>query len=142
MKPSKLKAKAKRKAKRLRRKLRKLAKKWRRQRARGKGKTLKQRRDARAEKWGTPGFYSWGAMIEIYGDRCALCGATGVPMTEGHIIPMSRRGSNWSWNIRPECAPCNHEKDNLLDEELSSSFWESRPGQTVWPPLEVGLVDL
>lgn len=136
MKAKKLRAKEKRKAKRLRRKLRKLAKKWKKKVARGKGKTLKERRQSRAEKWGAPGFYCWDSMIEIHGDRCSLCGVSGVPMTEGHIIPLSRGGSNWSWNIRPECSPCNHEKDNFLDEELPRSFWVSRPDVEAWPRLD------
>lgn len=61
--------------------------------------------------------FDWAEVLELYGNRCAFCGVDGH-MTVDHIIPISRGGGNWPWNIRPLCEPCNTLKGSQLDAEF------------------------
>lgn len=51
----------------------------------------------------------WNDLKEQYG-RCLCCGATDVPLSPDHIVPLSRGGSNGIENIQPLCLPCNLRK--------------------------------
>jgi 5-methylcytosine-specific restriction endonuclease McrA len=84
-----------------------------------KGKLSCQKRNSerRARLLGAPGFHNFKAITDLYEDKCALCGRDDVPMTVGHIIPLSRGGDNWAYNIRPECKSCNSSKHDKLDHE-------------------------
>ena len=83
-----------------------------------KGKETKRRfyHTRRSRKAGAAGFHDFAVSLEIYGHRCALCGDAESKLTVGHIIPLSRGGSNWQFNIRPECKPCNSSKKDRLDQ--------------------------
>jgi 5-methylcytosine-specific restriction endonuclease McrA len=60
---------------------------------------------------------------EMFKNKCAFCGITGVPMTMEHIVPISRRDvlnpGTVRGNMIPLCRPCNSSKhDKLLEEYL------------------------
>jgi len=64
----------------------------------------------------SPGF-DWDEVLERYGHQCAFCSTEGI-LTVDHIIPISRGGGNWAWNIRPLCELCNFTKGSQLDAEF------------------------
>ncbi len=59
-----------------------------------------------------------------WGDACAYCGATGVPLNIEHVRPRSRLGSSRIANLVIACAPCNKAKGSRSVE----SFLADRPG--------------
>ena len=84
--------------------------------ARAGGKEEKHMARERALGRVSAGF-SWDLALDIYGHRCAFCG-TEEFLTVDHIVPLSRGGSNWQWNIRPLCELCNAAKGSQLDAEF------------------------
>ena len=73
-----------------------------------------------------PGSYTaeeWEAKKKQYNYCCAVCGRS-EPfigqfyewLTQDHIIPISKGGSNEIWNIRPTCWDCNMEKRDKMPE--------------------------
>jgi len=64
--------------------------------------------------------FDWQQALKLYGYRCAFCGVDerDADLTVDHIIPLSRGGGNWQWNIRPLCEPCNTTKGSQLDIEF------------------------
>ena len=73
--------------------------------------------------------FDWEQVLKIYGHRCGLCCVSvhDEPMTVDHIIPLSRGGGNWSFNLRPACERCNNSKGSSLDAEC----WVGREQGTV-----------
>ncbi len=59
----------------------------------------------------------WEALLRSWG-KCAYCGATGVPLTRDHVIPLRRGGSNDIGNILPACRLCNCRKGTLTADEF------------------------
>lgn len=79
----------------------------------------------------------WEALKAFYYHRCVSCGIheTGIndfigSLTRDHIVPLSRGGSNWIWNIQPLCNHCNSVKFtktiNYLKEVLCQTEQESK----------------
>lgn len=66
------------------------------------------------------GRFQWDIALWVYGNRCAICGGSEAKLTVGHIIPVSRGGTNHQWNVRPECLPCNKSKFTRLDCEMDT----------------------
>jgi 5-methylcytosine-specific restriction endonuclease McrA len=68
---------------------------------------------------GAEGSHSVGefvALCELYGGHCLRCGRTRRKLTEDHIIPLSKGGSDWLSNMQPLCGPCNTaKKDRMVD---------------------------
>ena len=60
----------------------------------------------------------WQEILESYGHACAYCGATGVPLEQEHMIPVSRGGGYTAANIVPACGPCNSRKGTKTAEEF------------------------
>lgn len=87
----------------------------------------------RGRRRGAPGFFDWSLALELYGHRCAICGDSEPGLTVGHIIPLSRGGSNWQFNIRPECKSCNSRKGRKLDQECQ---WLDLLATADWPDVE------
>lgn len=68
---------------------------------------------------GARGFFSWEACLEIYGGQCAHCGSSEY-LEVDHIVPLSRGGTNWQFNIQPLCQSCNKRKFVRPDWEVSA----------------------
>lgn len=69
--------------------------------------------DRRALEINAEGRYTleeWYALCEKYGNKCLGCGRPDVKLTQDHVVPLSRGGSNWITNIQPLCMPCNASK--------------------------------
>lgn len=62
----------------------------------------------------------WRIIQRAWGKSCAYCGASGVPLTKDHIIPVMRGGQDVKENVCPSCEPCNTKKGDSLD-------WAPRP---------------
>lgn len=56
----------------------------------------------------------WEELKAKHGHRCAICGKIEpeIKLTEDHIIPLSRGGTNKIENIQPLCLSCNSSKGN------------------------------
>lgn len=84
---------------------------------RGDEKEAKHMARERREGRTSTGF-DWEQALRDYGHQCAFCGVHDEPLTVDHIVPISRGGGNWQWNVRPLCAPCNGNKGSRLDAEF------------------------
>lgn len=84
--------------------------------------TLMLQRKRRIMKKGNDGFHTleqWAELKKKYNYCCAICGMQEPfigqryqNLTEDHIIPISKKGSNNIENIQPLCQSCNSRKFN------------------------------
>ena len=58
----------------------------------------------------------WELLKKQYNYRCPCCGKSEpeIKLTEDHIIPLSRDGSDYIKNIQPLCRSCNSKKYNKI----------------------------
>jgi len=80
------------------------------------------RRRRRALEYSADGSYTteeFTVLCEYMDWRCTYCGCelTAETVTEDHMIPLSRGGSNYIDNITPACKSCNSKKRNKTVEE-------------------------
>ncbi len=72
----------------------------------------------RAQKTQAGGFFTaeeWFLLCFAVGFRCLCCGLK-KPLEADHVIPVSKGGSSWLWNIQPLCESCNVKKhDQTID---------------------------
>lgn len=52
----------------------------------------------------------WMRLVRLYNNLCLACGKTNIVLTRDHIIPLSKGGSDYIWNIQPLCQSCNSKK--------------------------------
>ncbi len=81
----------------------------------------------RALKRNTDGVHTYEQFLDVcesFGWRCAYCGCELNPntVTEDHVIPLSRGGSNDISNIVPACKFCNSSKGNKTAEEFTGRW--------------------
>lgn len=55
----------------------------------------------------------WDAIVRRQRGKCADCGSSG-PLTQDHIVPISRGGAHAPYNLRAVCGLCNSKKGNAL----------------------------
>ncbi len=68
-----------------------------------------------ARKKGAKGSHTleeWKNLVKSFCERCVCCGKQEpkIVLTEDHIIPLSKNGTNYINNIQPLCASCNSSK--------------------------------
>jgi hypothetical protein len=71
----------------------------------------------RARKRGLPSTLTksqWLATLEYFNHACAYCLRTGIPLTQEHMIAISRGGGHTEENVVPACMPCNARKRDRL----------------------------
>ena len=63
----------------------------------------------------------WEKLKKAYKYTCLCCGKSEpkIKLEADHIIPISKNGTNYIWNIQPLCRSCNASKSNTLERELS-----------------------
>ncbi len=74
------------------------------------GRARRRRRRARMAKVATdltPD--QWTSIKEAYGHRCAYCHRE-KPLTQDHVVPISKGGAHTASNIVPACRSCNSSK--------------------------------
>jgi len=59
----------------------------------------------------------WEAILELFDNSCAYCGAEKVALQQEHVIPISRGGNHTVENVVPACVSCNLSKASKLVEE-------------------------
>jgi 5-methylcytosine-specific restriction endonuclease McrA len=82
-------------------------------------------RRRRLRKMNAPGSHSvedWIEMKKKFDFTCQICGRKEpeIKLTEDHIIPLARGGSDDIDNIQPLCLPCNQSKSYRLPELLTA----------------------
>lgn len=78
---------------------------------------VQNRRAAVTGSRGTFTSQEWREVQAEFNYACAYCLATGVPLQQEHMQPLSKGGRHDRSNIVPSCAPCNLRKGagTLLD---------------------------
>ena len=75
-------------------------------------KEKQYRHKRRAKKEGAGGFFTaeeWFTLCFAVSFRCLCCNEI-KPLTPDHVIPISKGGTSWLWNIQPLCITCNKNK--------------------------------
>lgn len=83
-----------------------------------------RRRAAKAKAEGTHTYEEFLAVCTLYGGVCLACGVSG-PLTEDHVVPLSKGGSDNIDNIQPLCKSCNSKKHvKIVDYRTEAEVWE------------------
>lgn len=74
--------------------------------------TNQRYRARKREAEGLHTFGEWELLKRQYGYTCPACGKSEpeIKLTEDHIVPLSKGGSDWIENIQPLCVSCNTRK--------------------------------
>jgi hypothetical protein len=80
-----------------------------------------RRRSMKRNAEGSHTFGEWELLKKQYGYRCPGCGRKEpeIKLTEDHIIPLSKGGSDYIENIQPLCGSCNSRKKDKIKVVLS-----------------------
>jgi len=83
----------------------------------------------KAKKRGAIGFYTlkeWEELKKAYKYTCLCCEKKEpeIKLEADHIIPLSKGGTNYIWNIQPLCRSCNASKSTL---EINYKILQRKP---------------
>lgn len=83
-----------------------------------------RRRAVKAAAKGTHNLDQWLARVGFFGWHCVYCGTklTMRTLTQDHVIPLSRGGTNWPSNLVPACHSCNASKGPRTAKEFNDSL--------------------
>ena len=71
---------------------------------------------------GSHTFEEWLSLVKATGYVCLRCLRSDVKLTQDHIVPLSKGGSDYIDNIQPLCGPCNSSKgDRIIDYRRSNA---------------------
>lgn len=105
------------------------ARKWRAtnlDRAREIDRCLSSRRRARQRQCvGSHTVSEWRAVLAASRSRCVECGVNGR-LTKDHIVPLSRGGTDFAYNLQALCRSCNARKYNHLRVGTHHSLFDLR----------------
>ena len=75
-----------------------------------------RRRTLKRSAEGTHTFGEWELLKKQYGYICPCCGKLEpeIVLTEDHIIPLAKGGSDFIENIQPLCRSCNCKKHTKI----------------------------
>lgn len=63
----------------------------------------------------------WDAIVARQRGRCVDCHER-KPLTVDHVVPVSRGGCNFAFNIQGLCGPCNARKNDRITDQQFSLF--------------------
>ena len=86
-----------------------LNKKWKSNNPDKKREYKRRRRNLEANASGHHTEKEWKDLKDKYGNICLCCKKL-VPLTEDHIVPLTKGGSDFIENIQPLCGSCNSKK--------------------------------
>ena len=72
----------------------------------------------------------WQELCRLYGLRCLCCGKTDSLLTQDHIVPLSKGGSDNIDNIQPLCKPCNSRKSTKTIDFRGGTYGKLFPGKS------------
>lgn len=84
----------------------------------------KRRYKVKRKAWELNGSFTqaeWNGLLDKYGHICLSCRRDDIPLTQDHVIPLSKGGSNTIENIQPLCGPCNSSKHTKTIDYRPSS---------------------
>lgn len=108
--------------------LRKATNTWR---AENPEKNLELKRNRRALEEGSVGEFTkeeWFLLCFSVGFRCLCCGKK-KKLTADHVVPLSKGGVNWLYNIQPLCKSCNSKKGTRSTDYRESSAYAEEQDQ-------------
>jgi 5-methylcytosine-specific restriction endonuclease McrA len=73
---------------------------------------VKRRRAVKAGVVSTLTAAEWLDILEYFGHACAYCLRTDRPLTQDHVVALSRGGEHTKENVVPACQGCNSRKGN------------------------------
>lgn len=85
-----------------------------------------KRRALKRQALGSYTAREWRAVVSQQHGRCADCGEK-CALTVDHIIPLSRGGSNYIFNIQGLCFSCNSRKNNKISPGAQHSLFDVVP---------------
>ena len=88
--------------------------------AAGKIATKHKRRARVAGNGGSFTAEEWLDLCEQFGHRCACCRGK-KPLAADHIVPVSKGGTSYIWNIQPLCKSCNTRKGTKIIDYRSGT---------------------
>jgi 5-methylcytosine-specific restriction endonuclease McrA len=90
---------------------------------------------------GSHTYEQWLARCAYFGWKCAYCrmDLTAETVTQDHMIPLSKGGTNWASNLAPACLPCNMKKHAIPFKEWLE-YLNSRPTTSEPRPIRWGSI--